>query len=47
MERAASRAIHLTSEIPRQTEPSSATTANVTAFAAEVMAHLQIQEAAV
>lgn len=46
MERAAFRAIHLTGEVPRQTEPASAATANVTALAAEVMAHLQVQEAA-
>lgn len=46
MERAAFRAIHLTGEVPRQTEPASAATANVTALAAEVMAHLQVKEVA-
>ena len=45
MERAAFRAIHLTGEVPRQTEPTSAAAANVTALAAEVMAYLQVQEA--
>lgn len=46
MERAAFRAIHLTGEVPRQSEPTSAATANVTALAAEVMAHLQVKEVA-
>ena len=46
MERAAFRAIHLTGQVPRQTEPSSTAAANVTALAREVLEHLQVQEAA-
>lgn len=46
MERTAYRAIHLTGQVPRQTEPKSAASANVTALANEVLQQLQVKEAA-
>jgi chromosome partitioning protein len=47
MERAAFQAIHLTGKVPRQVEPQSAATANVTALAQEVMESLKVKESAV
>ena len=46
MERAAFRAIHLTGEVPRQNEPRSQASANVSALAAELLEHLRVKEAA-
>ena len=44
MERAAFQAIHLTGEVPRQTEPKGAAALNVTAIAQEVMERLKVEE---
>jgi chromosome partitioning protein len=44
MERAAFQAIHLTGKVPRQVEPKSAATANVTALAQEIMESLKVKE---
>jgi chromosome partitioning protein len=46
MERAAFRAIHLTGTVPRQEEPKSAAADNVTKLMQEVLAQLQVKEAA-
>jgi chromosome partitioning protein len=46
MERAAFRAIHLTGQVPRQEEPRGAAAANVSALMQEVLAQLQVKEAA-
>lgn len=46
MERAAFQAIHLTGQVPRQTEPQGAAAANVTALAHEVMDWLKAEEKA-
>ena len=47
MERTAYRAIHLTGQVPRQTEPSESATINVTALANEVLLHLHAKDAEV
>ena len=44
MERAAFQAIHLTGEVPRQTEPKGAAALNVTAIAQEIMERLKVEE---
>jgi len=44
MERTAYRAIHLTGQVPRQTEPTGSAAANVTALAQEVLGHLAAKE---
>lgn len=46
MERAAFRAIHLTGQVPRQEEPGGQAAANVSALTKEVLAHLEVTEAA-
>lgn len=46
MERAAFRAIHLTGQVPRQEEPSGPAATNVSALTKEVLAHLEVTEAA-
>jgi chromosome partitioning protein len=46
MERAAFRAIHLTGEVPRQTEPGGPAATNVSALAQEVLERLAVKEAA-
>jgi chromosome partitioning protein len=46
MERAAFRAIHITGEVPRQSEPGSGAAKNVTAIAAEVLDRLQVRDVA-
>lgn len=45
MERTAYRAIHLTGEVPRQSEPSGSAATNVTALAKEVLGYLAAKEA--
>jgi chromosome partitioning protein len=44
MERSAFQAIHLTGKVPRQSEPTSAAAANVTALALEIMESLKVKE---
>jgi hypothetical protein len=44
MERAAFRAIHLTGEVPRQTEPGGPAATNVSALAQEVLERLAVKE---
>lgn len=44
MERTAFQAIHLTGQVPRQTEPEGAATANVTALAREIFKSLSVKE---
>lgn len=46
MERAAFRAIHLTGQVPRQTEPGGPAAANVAAIGAELLEQLQVKDAA-
>jgi chromosome partitioning protein len=46
MERAAFRAIHLTGQVPRQSEPGGAAAANVTAIMTELLDQLRVKEAA-
>ena len=45
MERTAYRAIHLTGEVPRQSEPNGSAATNVTALAKEVLGYLAAKEA--
>ena len=45
MERAAFRAIHLTGEVPRQSDPGGPAAANVGALTQEVLEHLRVKEA--
>ncbi len=44
MERTAYRAIHLTGQVPRQTEPTGPAAANVTALAQELLGHLAAKQ---
>ena len=46
MERAAFRAIHLTGQVPRQSEPGGAAAANVAAIMTELLDQLRVKEAA-
>jgi chromosome partitioning protein len=46
MERAAFRAIHLTGQVPRQSEPGGMAATNVTAIMMELLEQLRVKEAA-